>query len=133
MAKKTYQGSCHCGAVQFEADIDLAAGVWKCNCSICTKARFWHAPIGADDFRLVRGADALTEYQFFDRKLHHLFCARCGVHTHGWGDDDAIGRFFTPKVMCLDIAPDELAAAPVIYVDGAHDDYEHPPADIRLL
>jgi hypothetical protein len=41
---KIYQGSCHGGAVRFECELDLAEGTSKCNCSICTKARFWKAP-----------------------------------------------------------------------------------------
>jgi len=62
--KKTFNGSCHCGAVRFECEVDLAQGTSKCNCSICTKARFWKVIVKADAFRLEQGVEALSDYQF---------------------------------------------------------------------
>ena len=65
--RKTYHGSCHCGAVRFACELDLAAGTSKCNCSICTKARFWKAIVQAADFWRERGEDALADYRFYGR------------------------------------------------------------------
>src|SRR5471030_1893652 len=54
MAKKTYHGSCHCGAVAFEAKICFYKGTTRCNCSICTKSRFWFSIVQPEDFKVEK-------------------------------------------------------------------------------
>lgn len=133
--KKTYTGSCHCGAVRYQAELDLDAGTFKCNCSICTKLRNWLAVAQADAFRLLAGESDLSEYQFGKKTIHHLFCKHCGVSSFSWGQDPKIGgKFYAVKVNCLDdVAVDELVNAPVKYVDGRHDNFKAAPPEIRHL
>ena len=140
MTLKRYEASCHCGAVRIEADLDLAAGTMRCNCSFCAKARNWFVLVGPDHFRLVKGADAQTEYQWTPPGrphafLHHQFCRTCGNRTYGWGEAEALGGlFYALNLALLDEADaDELAPAPIRYVDGRNDRFDQPLADTRLM
>lgn len=133
--KRTYVGGCHCGSVRYEADIDLSAGTFKCNCSICLKLRNWITMVKPDAFRLLAGNVDLTDYQFGARKIHHQFCRHCGVHSFGWGDlADLGGKVYAVNVNCLDnLDPAELAGAPVTFVDGRNDNWQSPPDETRHL
>ena len=57
MTMKTHKASCHCGAVKVEAEIDLAAGTARCNCSICAKSRWWGISTDPKSLRVVQGED----------------------------------------------------------------------------
>jgi hypothetical protein len=135
MAKKTYKGSCHCGAVRYEADIDFSAGTSKCNCSICWKRRMWATSVKPDAFRLISGKDNLADYQFATKSGHHRFCKTCGVAAFGDGYIEQIGgAFVSINVACLDdLDPADLVQAPIKYMDGRHNNWFNEPAEKRHL
>lgn len=130
---RTYAGACHCSAVRFEADIDLSAGTFKCNCEMCTKTRMWGAIVKPEAFRLLGGASDLNDYQ--PDELHHVFCRHCGVRPFSWGDSPKTGgKFYAVRLACLDnVEVNELVDAPVTYYDGRNDNYESGPAETRHL
>ncbi len=132
---KTYTGSCHCGAVRFEVEMDLAAGTSKCNCSICRKTRAWNTTVKPAAFRLLKGENALSDYQFGGKNGHHLFCKTCGVRSFGRGYVEQIGGdFVSINLGALDNASDEeLANAPVQLMNGRDDDWFSAPREARYL
>ena len=98
---KTYQGGCHCGRVRYEATSDLAQVV-DCNCSICMKRGALWAFVKAPQFKLLQGEDALTDYQFGKKNIHHLFCQSCGVGSFSRGLAPNGEETFAINVSCLD-------------------------------
>lgn len=122
MTLRTYHGSCHCGAVRFEADLDLTQPTYRCNCSICRRTRFWAAVAREEGFRIVAGEGELTMYLFNTRKNQHWFCRHCGVRAWGVGTETPIGKMYGINLGCLtDVNDEELSRVPVTCVDGAAD------------
>lgn len=131
---KKYLGACHCGAVRFEADIDLTQETLRCNCSFCLKIRCWAAIVKPESFRLIAGEDDLTDYQFGAKNEHHYFCKRCGVRPFGIGNSPRIGKFYGVSVNCLEgLSDEELANIPITFVDGRGDNWQLPPAEAGFL
>ena len=124
---ETYRGSCHCGAVRFEAELDLTQPSYRCNCSICRRNRFWPAIARPEGFRILAGEDSLTEYLFNRRRNQHFFCRRCGVRPFGIGNDTPIGKMIGVNIGCLEGLDEEtLSRIPIVYVDGLNDRSEAP-------
>ena len=114
--KKTYRGSCHCGKVHNEVDIDLEAGTGRCNCSICSKRRYWGANVKPEDFRLMCDEAQMSDYQFNTMSGHHRFCRTCGIHPYGEGIDPKGNRMAAINIRCLEGI--DLDSVPVQHFDG---------------
>jgi hypothetical protein len=125
---RTYKGSCHCGGVRFEADLDLTQPSYRCNCSICRRTRFWPAVAREGQFRLLAGQELLTEYLFNTRKNQHFFCKVCGVRAFGVGNDTPMGKMYGVNLGCLEgVSEEELSRIPIVRVDGMHERWQDAP------
>ena len=108
-----YQGSCHCGGIQFEIEAPESVEVERCNCSICSKSGYLHLILPLSKFRLLRGEELISTYTFNTGVAKHTFCKVCGVKP-----------FYTPRsnpdgidinVNCLDTKP----AIKIVVFDGS--------------
>lgn len=96
-----YQGGCHCGAVRFEAELELE-GLATCNCSICGKTGSIMLFVPESKLRQTSGQDAMTDYQFGKKSIHHTFCTTCGVRCFGQGQGDDGTAWAMVNARCLD-------------------------------
>jgi hypothetical protein len=110
-----YSGGCHCGAVKFEAEATIDK-LMSCNCSICSKRGNLLTFVPEKDFTLLCGADALSDYQFGKKHIHHLFCKNCGVGSFAKGAMPDGTEIRAINARCIDNL--DIGTLPLNYFDG---------------
>jgi len=98
---QTYKGSCHCGNVRYEVSTELKTAM-QCNCSICSRAGYLLTFVAPEQFKLQKGEDKLTDYQFNKKNIHHVFCSNCGIHSFGRGTGPGGKPMYAVNVRCLE-------------------------------
>ena len=108
-------GGCHCGAVRYAVETDLAM-VISCNCSHCAKKGFLLTFTPKAAFTLKTDRSALAEYTFNTGKIRHQFCRTCGVQSFADGIGPNGDEMAAINVRCLDDV--DLASLAVVQVNG---------------
>jgi hypothetical protein len=124
MTLVTHRGACHCGAVAFEVEAPARLTVSDCNCSICRMSGYQHLVVPRSRFRLLKGAESLTEYRFNTGTARHLFCRHCGVKSFYVPRSNPDG--YSVNVRCLDPATIEHVEVEIF------DDSDRAASDERL-
>lgn len=109
------KGSCHCGKVKFEADLDTSKAM-ACNCSMCGRKGTLLSFVPADKFKLLSGQDSMTDYLFNKKAIHHTFCSTCGVTAFATGKMPDGSAVKAVNVRCIDGI--DLDKVEVSKVDG---------------
>ena len=109
-----HKGSCHCGAVQLEVEAPGDIDAYECNCSMCTRTGFLHLIVPASRFRLLSGAEALSNYTFNTGTAKHFFCEICGVRPFYVPRSNPDG--YSVNVRCLETST--VRSVKVLPFDG---------------
>jgi len=112
--KKTYQGSCHCGKVRFEVDMDLDH-VRVCDCSLCRKRGALNHRVEDSDLRIANPLDELTLYQWHTRTAKDYFCPSCGILP--FRRPRTAPEVWTVNVRCLEGV--DVQSIPIDHVYGS--------------
>ena len=122
---RKHSGSCHCGAVRFEVEVDASAGS-RCNCSVCTKVGGINAIVKPEAFSLLSGASDLGEYEWGGKTSKRFFCKKCGVSCFGRGFLEQVDSAYVSVNFNYldDVDPQQVK---LTFWDGRHNNWEAGP------
>jgi hypothetical protein len=107
-----YTGSCHCGRIAFDVDVEPGPAL-ECNCSYCSRkgSLLWFVPRAR--FSLATAEANLATYTFNKHVLQHHFCATCGIAPFSYGRDPKGNDVAAVNVRCLEgVDPASLQRIP---------------------
>ena len=76
--------TCHCGGVEIQVKLPEEGfeKLVRCNCSLCKRRGYIMTPVDPGNFKLIKGKELLTLYQYHTKVAEHFFCSNCGIYTH---------------------------------------------------
>jgi hypothetical protein len=111
---QTYKGSCHCGKISFEVDMELDH-VRVCDCSICKKRGALNRRVEESQLRINIPLDELGLYEWRTKVAKDYFCPVCGILPFRRPSDAP--EIWTVNVRCLEGV--ELESIPIKKVFGS--------------
>ena len=96
--------------------------VGECNCSMCSRTGYLHLVVKKEQFRLLQGEDALTNYQFNTKTAQHYFCSHCGIKSFYVPRSHPDG--YSVNARCLD--PGSFEISGVRKIDGRNWEKHYP-------
>lgn len=123
--KTQHHGSCVCGDVQFDAEVDLDSGS-KCNCTICTKLGPTGAIVKPSAFTRTSDASTVASFTRMPEVGERFFCARCHTYCYGTGNLPELGGdFVSVNLNCVDGF--DASKVKIVHWDGRHDNWNAGP------
>jgi hypothetical protein len=120
-----HHGSCLCGDVQFEVELDWTQGS-RCNCTLCTKIGMVGSIVKPAAFRLKSPESQLSSFTRTPEIGKRFFCSRCHVYCFGTGHLEVLGGdFVSVNLNCLDGF--DVSRAELIHWDGRHNNWHAGP------
>jgi hypothetical protein len=118
-----HHGSCHCGKVRFEVEVDRSTPAGRCNCSICTKVAATSSIIRPEALLLGSPEAELGQYAWGGMTATRFFCKQCGIHCFLRGHLPELGGdYVSVNLNCLDDI--DVSDLKVVYWDGRHNNWE---------
>jgi hypothetical protein len=117
----TYNGACHCGAIQVELNLTEPAAeirVRACQCGLCRR-RDTRTVADAAGLAIIRASSSadLARYRFGLSTADYLICKRCGIYVAAV-QHDAGQLMSVVNVAGLDVPEFRAAAGEAVSYEG---------------